>query len=42
VPTEHAEEWKPVMESLMLKAAATVLKDLPMKVDCKISDHWTK
>lgn len=42
VPDHLANEWKPVMEQLMLDAAKTVLKDVPMKADVKISHCWTK
>lgn len=39
---EFAEEWRPIMEALMIKAAGIVIKSIPMKVDCKITDKWEK
>lgn len=39
---EYAEEWRPVMEELMIKAAKFVIRSIPVKVDCKISDKWEK
>lgn len=39
---DKAEEWKIVLENIMIDAAKTVLKTVPIKVDCKIADYWTK
>ena len=39
---ELAEEWKPIMESLMIQAAQIVIKNVPVKVDCKITEYWKK
>jgi hypothetical protein len=39
---EKAEEWKEILNQLMLEAAETVIKSVPFVVDCKISDYWEK
>lgn len=39
---DYAEEWRPIMENLMIKAASIVIKSIPIKVDCKITDSWQK
>lgn len=41
-PEEFAETWKPIMTRLMLEAAEVILKTIPMEVDCKVSDYWSK
>lgn len=41
-PREMAEEWREIMNNLMVQAAEIVVKNVPMKVDCKISDYWKK
>jgi len=37
-----AEEWKNILDSIMIEAAKEVIKDTPVVVDCKISDYWEK
>lgn len=37
-----AEQWKIKQEELMVKAAKTVIKSVPVKVDVKVSDYWQK
>ena len=39
---DFAEEWKPILENIMIDSAKVVLKRVPVKVDVKISDCWTK
>ena len=41
-PAEFAETWKNILENEMIKAAQTILKEVPVKADCKITDYWTK
>lgn len=38
----YAEEWRLCMSELMIDAAKAILKTVPMEVDCKVSDHWSK
>jgi DNA polymerase-1 len=42
VIAEKAEEWKEVLNKLMIEAAEAIVKNVPFEVDCKISDHWEK
>lgn len=42
VKEEFADQWVIIMEDLMNKAAGAILKTVPMSVDCKVSDHWSK
>jgi DNA polymerase-1 len=37
-----AEAWRQKQTEIMIKAAQTIIKSVPMDVDCKISEHWTK
>lgn len=39
---DKAEEWCKKLEQLMIEAAQTVIKTVPIKADCKISSFWTK
>lgn len=39
---EFAEEWAPIMSQIMKDAAAVILKNIPMEVDCGVFDHWSK
>ena len=39
---DFAAEWKDIMETTMIKAAQIIIKTIPVKVDCKIMDHWKK
>jgi DNA polymerase-1 len=41
-PEELADEWKNTLNVLMIESAKTVIKTVPIVVDCKISDYWTK
>ncbi len=38
---EFAEEWKTILEKVMIKAAQVVIKSIPVRVDGVISDYWT-
>lgn len=42
VKEEFAEEWSNTMNMIMMNAGKVVVKSIPMKVDCKISNHWSK
>ena len=37
-----AEEWKSVQDKIMVDAAQTIIKSVPIIVDCKISECWQK
>jgi len=37
-----AEEWKNILDNIMIEAAKEVIKETPVVVDCKISDYWEK
>ncbi len=37
-----AEEWKVILDNIMVTSAQTVIKSIPVVVDCKISNHWSK
>jgi DNA polymerase-1 len=37
-----ADEWKGILDSIMIEAAKEVIKETPVVVDCKISDYWEK
>lgn len=39
---DFAEEWRSILENIMINSAKLVLKKVPVKVDCSISDYWTK
>jgi DNA polymerase I-like protein with 3'-5' exonuclease and polymerase domains len=39
---EFAEEWRTILEQEMIKAAQIVIKSIPVEVDCKISQYWSK
>jgi DNA polymerase-1 len=38
----RAEEWRIKLNELMINAAKNVLKEVPIVVDCSISDYWKK
>lgn len=38
---EFAEEWKPILEKIMIETAQIIIKSIPVKVDSVISDFWT-
>lgn len=40
VPEEHAAEAKQIVETAMIAAAESVLKTVPVKVDCVTSPSW--
>jgi len=42
VKEEFAEEWAKIMETTMNEAASAILKEVPMVVDCKVADYWSK
>lgn len=39
---DKAEEWKNKLQEIMISTAKTVLKIVPVKADCDISDYWKK
>lgn len=39
---EYAEEWKVIMQNIMMEAGKVIVKSIPMKADCHITDFWTK
>jgi DNA polymerase I len=39
---EFAEEWKVIMENIMIQSAKVVIKSIPVVVDCSINDCWDK
>jgi DNA polymerase I-like protein with 3'-5' exonuclease and polymerase domains len=40
---EHAAEaWKHRLDIIMLEAAQTVIKNVPIVVDCSVSNYWSK
>lgn len=41
-PELIAEEWKLKLQELMVLAAKKCLKTVPIDVDVKINDYWTK
>lgn len=42
VREEFANEWAVLMSNIMVKAANSILKKVPMVVDCKVADYWSK
>lgn len=42
VTEEFSEEWSNIMEKIMVQAASVVLKEVPMVVDCKVANYWSK
>lgn len=38
---EYAEEWKFILERVMIDTAEKVITSIPIKVDAIISDYWT-
>lgn len=39
---DKAEEWKGILDSIMIEAAQAVLKEVPVTVDCAINEFWAK
>ena len=39
---EFAEEWKSILENIMIETAQLVIKSIPVKVEGVISDYWSK
>lgn len=39
---DFAEEWKDILDNIMIQSAKTVIKSIPVEVDCSISKYWTK
>lgn len=39
---EFAEEWRGILERLMIESAQEVIKSIPVEVDCKINSCWSK
>lgn len=42
VDEDFAEEWAGIMQRIMLESGRIIVKQIPMSVDCTVSDHWTK
>lgn len=42
VKEDFAEDWAKIMETTMNEAAGAILKEVPMVVDCKVADYWSK
>jgi DNA polymerase-1 len=41
-PEDIAEEWRPKLQEIMVKAAQIVIKSIPVIAEVKISKYWTK
>lgn len=41
-PIELAEKWKLKMNEIMIESAKTIIKSVPIKVDCNITNKWEK
>lgn len=39
---DFAEEWKLILEKVMIESAEVVIHRIPIKVDVKVADCWTK
>ena len=39
---DFAEEWKIILERVMIESAQIVIKTIPVEVDCKINSCWAK
>lgn len=39
---EFAEEWRIILEKIMIESAEEIIKSIPIVADCKISDYWSK
>lgn len=39
---DMADEWCTKLEQIMIESAQVVIKTVPVKADCKVSDYWTK
>jgi len=39
---EYSQEWKTILEDIMLKSAKVFIKSVPIQADCDIHDCWTK
>jgi DNA polymerase-1 len=39
---DFAEEWKLILNDIMIESAKVIIKSIPVEVDCKISKSWTK
>jgi DNA polymerase-1 len=39
---EKSHEWKDKLEEIMISTAREVLKKVPIKADCAVSDYWKK
>lgn len=40
--SDYAEQWKIQLDRIMIESAEEVIKSVPIKVDSKISDCWSK
>jgi len=40
--SDVSEEWADTLEKIMIESAESVIKTVPIKVDCGVSDYWTK
>lgn len=39
---EFAEQWKNILNKIMIESAQVIIKSIPVEVDCKISKSWQK
>lgn len=39
---DRAEEWSKKLEEIMIQSARTILKEVPLNAECKVSNHWVK
>ena len=42
VPEELAEEWKEIMNKIMVEVAEETIKNVPIVADCTVTDSWEK
>lgn len=42
VDGDFAEEWKNIMQEIMVQAGQTIIRSIPVEIDCKITDKWEK
>ena len=40
--SDKAEEWRSILENIMIESAKVVIKSIPVKVDCGIHECWEK
>ena len=42
VHEDFAEEWRSILEKIMLDSAGVIVKNVKIKADCSIEPYWTK